>query len=471
MVAAGRLPPRTPDEASVVLPLTGREQLAIRGPGLTAEDRDMLTVFVAQLASALGGDRLHAEAAEAESLAKANELRSALLAAVSHDLRTPLSSIKAAASSLLSDQLEFGPEETRLLLQTIDDESDRLNSLVENLLDMSRLQTESMEVLAESADVGELVVEAVESLGPRGVDVAVTIPPGLPRVHTDPVLVERAVANLVDNALSHAGAAACGSRPVPWPAAWTSGSSTRARGSGAEDRDVVFQPFQRLGDSENGTGVGLGLAVARGFVRAVGGELDLEDTPGGGCTMVVRLPVAPMPRSCRCTPTGSARRPGPRRTGRRRDPRGAAGTGRDAAGDGITRVLVIDDDASLVRALSISLTARGYDVAVARNGEEGLDRAAHRHPDVILLDLGLPGIDGVGVIRGIRGWSTAPIIVLSARHQSVSKVDALDAGADDYVTKPFGMDELLARLRARSVGRRASPRNPGSRPRGSRWTW
>ena len=85
---------------------------------------------------------------------------------------------------------------------------------------------------------------------------------------------------------------------------------------------------------------------------------------------------------------------------------------------------------------------------MARTGEEGLDLAAHRHPDVVLLDLGLPGIDGVDVVRGIRGWSSVPIIVLSARHQSVSKVEALDAGADDYVTKPFGMDELLARLRA-----------------------
>jgi len=112
------------------------------------------------------------------------------------------------------------------------------------------------------------------------------------------------------------------------------------------------------------------------------------------------------------------------------------------------KVLVCDDDASLTRALSISLTARGYEVIVARSGEEALDLAAHRHPDVVLLDLGLPGIDGVEVVRGIRGWSTMPIIVLSARHQSVSKVEALDAGADDYVTKPFGMDELLARLRA-----------------------
>jgi two-component system KDP operon response regulator KdpE len=113
-----------------------------------------------------------------------------------------------------------------------------------------------------------------------------------------------------------------------------------------------------------------------------------------------------------------------------------------------TRVLVVDDDPSLLRALTVSLGARGYDIAAAKSGEEGLDKVARWHPDVVLLDLGLPGIDGVEVIRGVRGWSEVPIIVLSARHQSMSKVEALDLGADDYVTKPFGMDELLARLRA-----------------------
>ncbi len=120
----------------------------------------------------------------------------------------------------------------------------------------------------------------------------------------------------------------------------------------------------------------------------------------------------------------------------------------DAVGEFSAKVLVVDDDASLLRAMSISLAARGYEVVGAHSGEEGLDRAAHQHPDVVLLDLGLPGIDGLEVIRGLRGWSSIPIIVLSARHQSVTKVEALDAGADDYVTKPFGMDELLARLRA-----------------------
>ena len=124
-------------------------------------------------------------------------------------------------------------------------------------------------------------------------------------------------------------------------------------------------------------------------------------------------------------------------------PADLAGTGESGA-----KVLVCDDDTALLRAVSISLGASGYEVIVARNGEEGIDRTAHRHPDVVVVDLGLPGIDGVEVIRGIRGWSSVPIIVLSARHQSADKVEALDAGADDYVTKPFGMDELLARLRA-----------------------
>ena len=114
----------------------------------------------------------------------------------------------------------------------------------------------------------------------------------------------------------------------------------------------------------------------------------------------------------------------------------------------MTKVLIVDDEPQIVRALRINLAARGYDVVTAENGRQALARAADQHPDVIILDLGLPDIDGVEVIAGIRGWSQVPIIVLSARFESIRKVDALDAGADDYVTKPFGMDELLARLRA-----------------------
>jgi two-component system, OmpR family, KDP operon response regulator KdpE len=114
----------------------------------------------------------------------------------------------------------------------------------------------------------------------------------------------------------------------------------------------------------------------------------------------------------------------------------------------VSRVLVVDDEPQIRRALGINLRARGYHVDLAPDGERALDLAARNHPDVVVLDLGLPGIDGVDVIRGLRGWSQVPIVVLSVRDAERDKVAALDAGADDYVTKPFGMDELLARLRA-----------------------
>ncbi|MET0523062.1 MAG: response regulator [Jiangellaceae bacterium] len=114
----------------------------------------------------------------------------------------------------------------------------------------------------------------------------------------------------------------------------------------------------------------------------------------------------------------------------------------------MSRILVVDDEPQIVRALGIHLRARGYEVATASDGTEALQAAARRAPDLVILDLGLPDLDGVDVITGLRGWSSVPILVLSGRADSVDKVDAFDAGADDYVTKPFGMDELLARLRA-----------------------
>src|ERR1700730_8828373 len=120
-----------------------------------------------------------------------------------------------------------------------------------------------------------------------------------------------------------------------------------------------------------------------------------------------------------------------------------------------SRVLVVDDETQIRRTVGINLRARGFDVDLAETGEEGLDLAARHRPDVVVVDLGLPGIGGVEVIEGIRGWSRVPIVVLSVRDAEADKVAALDAGADDYVTKPFGMDELLARLRA--ALRRATP--------------
>src|SRR6202790_5394847 len=121
----------------------------------------------------------------------------------------------------------------------------------------------------------------------------------------------------------------------------------------------------------------------------------------------------------------------------------------------MSRILVVDDEPQIRRTLEVNLTARGYEVDLAATGESALDLAARRHPDLVILDLGLPGMDGIEVVRGLRGWSTVPILVLSARETEKAKVAALDAGADDYVTKPFGMNELIARVRA--AMRRGAP--------------
>jgi two-component system KDP operon response regulator KdpE len=128
----------------------------------------------------------------------------------------------------------------------------------------------------------------------------------------------------------------------------------------------------------------------------------------------------------------------------------------------MTRVLVVDDESALARALSINLRARGFEVAAAADGRSALDLVARFHPDVVVLDLGLPDIDGLDVLEGIRGWSPVPVLVLSARSTGDEKVEALDRGADDYVTKPFDMNELLARIRA--AARRGSLSGSGSAP-------
>jgi two-component system sensor histidine kinase KdpD len=222
-------------------------------------------------------------------------LRTALLAAVSHDLRTPLSSIKASATSMLSHEVTWSPEAVRGFCETINTETDRLNTLVGNLLDMSRLQTGALHLAVRPVGLEEVTFSALASLSRDASQVVVDVPETLPRVAADPALLERAIANLVDNALAWTGAGQsvrieagqCGARI-------DLRVTDRGPGIPVNQREAVFQPFQRLGDSRNTSpdGVGLGLAVARGFVEAMGGELVLEDTPGGGLTTVVSLNIA-----------------------------------------------------------------------------------------------------------------------------------------------------------------------------------
>jgi two-component system sensor histidine kinase KdpD len=277
-----------PDEATATTDLPDDAVFAYVGPDLSGDDRRVLNAFVAQLAVALASRELRAEASAAVAVAEADELRTALLRAVSHDLRTPLASIKASASTLLADDLHLDAETVHQLHQTIDEEVDRLNEIVSNLLAMSRLQVGALQLACSDVGIDEIVGRALVSLGDRAGGVVVDVPDSLPRVHVDPALVERALANVVDNALAWSPP----EQPVRVEGAVLGGDVVlrvidRGPGIPAADRDRVFQPFQRLGDARGrgGAGVGLGLAVARGFTEATGGELQLEDTPGGGTTM------------------------------------------------------------------------------------------------------------------------------------------------------------------------------------------
>ncbi|MEV3991379.1 sensor histidine kinase KdpD [Streptomyces sp. NPDC049837] len=289
--SVGRRPVARPEDADVDMPVGDHMALALSGRVLPAEDRRVLGAFAAQAAVVLDRQRLVGEAEEARKLAEGNKIRTSLLAAVSHDLRTPLAGIKAAVSSLRSDDVEWSEEDRAELLEGIEAGADRLDHLVGNLLDMSRLQTGTVTPLIRAIDLDEVVPMALGGV-PDG-SAELDIPESLPMVEVDKGLLERAVANVVENAVKYSP----GSAPVLVSAsAMADRVELRVvdRGTGVPDeaKDRIFAPFQRYGDAPRGAGVGLGLAVARGFVEAMGGTITAEDTPGGGLTMVLTLKAA-----------------------------------------------------------------------------------------------------------------------------------------------------------------------------------
>jgi two-component system sensor histidine kinase KdpD len=294
VACAGEAPVSRPDAAEVDIPVTDTLSLVLTGRPLRAEDRRVLGAFAAYAAVALEQQRLAAEAEAAKPIAAADRMRTALLTAVSHDLRTPLASAKAAVTSLRSPDMHWNAADTEELLATADESLDRLTRLVGNLLDMSRLQAGALSLFPKPSGLDEIVALALDDLGPAGRDITVEIPETLPAVRADPAILERVVVNLAENALRHSPAG-----KAPLLAASALGDRVELRvvdrgpGIADDDKDRVFVPFQRLGDTDNTTGVGLGLALSRGLTEAMGGTLTAEDTPGGGLTMTVSLPAAP----------------------------------------------------------------------------------------------------------------------------------------------------------------------------------
>ncbi|MGW8377234.1 sensor histidine kinase KdpD [Streptomyces sp. ODS28] len=280
-----------PDTGDVDMPIGDDVTLVLYGRALPAEDRRVLAAFAAQAVAVLDRQRLEGQAEQARELAEGNRIRTALLAAVSHDLRTPLSAIKASVSSLRSDDVEWTPEDEADLLEAIEEGADRLDALVGNLLDMSRLQTGTLAPLIREISLEEVVPKALRGV-PEGT-VRLALAEELPLVAVDPGLLERTVANIVENAVKYSPS---DKKVLVRASALADRVELRVtdRGPGVPDssKDRIFEPFQRYGDAPAGYGVGLGLAVARGFAEAMGGTLEAEDTPGGGMTMVLTLRAA-----------------------------------------------------------------------------------------------------------------------------------------------------------------------------------
>ncbi|MFD6230280.1 ATP-binding protein [Streptomyces sp. NPDC060232] len=289
--STGPHPAERPEDADVDMHIGENLALALTGRVLPAEDRRVLGAFAAQAAVVLDRQRLVGQAEEARRLAEGNQIRTALLAAISHDLRTPLAGIKASVTSLRATDVEWSEEDRAELLEGIEEGTDRLDALVGNLLDMSRLKTGTVTPIIRETDLDEVVPRALHGV-PDG-SVELDIPETLPMVAVDRGLLERAVANIVENAVKYSPAGHC---VLVSASAIADRVELRVvdRGPGIPDeaKDRVFEPFQRYGDAPAGAGVGLGLAVARGFTEAVGGTLAAEDTPGGGLTMVLTLPTA-----------------------------------------------------------------------------------------------------------------------------------------------------------------------------------
>jgi len=284
------------DDPITTIPTGERGSLELRGPDLAASERRILSVIAAQVDAALEHNALTKTAGEFGPLAEADRMRTALLAAVGHDLRRPLTAATAAVTGLRAKDVVWSDHDREELLATAQESLESLASLVTNLLDVTRIQAGALAVSSAALDVEEVVLPAIDELGLGPADVELGIAEDLPPVMADAGLLQRVLVNLLENAVRFSPKGS----PVLISASSFAGTvEIRIADSGPgvpdERRDDIFVPFQRLGDTDNLTGLGLGLALSKGFVEGMGGTMQAEDTPGGGLTMVISLPAAELP--------------------------------------------------------------------------------------------------------------------------------------------------------------------------------
>ena len=290
---AGGKPCAAPDDGDTDIPVGEDLCLVLRGRPLPAADRRIVEAFAAQAAAALRQQRLAAQAEQARPIAEADQMRTALLSTVSHDLRTPLAAATAAVDSLADPAITWTSDQRAELTDIARESLGQLTRLTGNLLDMSRLQAGVLGVRAQPLAPAEIIPRVLDDLGEQARRVSVSVPGSLPPLLADPALLDRILANLIANAIRYT--------PPGQQVLLTASShhdqvelrvADHGPGIPPADRDRAFQPFQQLSDHDDNAGVGLGLALARGLAEAMNGTLTPDDTPGGGLTMILTLPAA-----------------------------------------------------------------------------------------------------------------------------------------------------------------------------------
>ena len=375
-------------------------------------------------------------------LEEMERLRAEFLAMVSHELRTPVATVKGSVTTLLDPPSPLNPTEMRQFHLIIDAQMERMHVLVSDLLDVARIETGTLAVSPEPADVSILVGEARNGFRSGGGrhDVEMDVAPGLPWVMADRLRMVQVLGNLLVNAARHSPE----SSPIRVSAVGDGvhvavSVSDRGRGIPAESLPRLFRKFSRIESEEHGGDTGLGLAICKGIVEAHGGRIWAEsDGPGLGARFTFTIPTVEAPGFV--SPVGTAQPSA--RTARQRAAR--------------ERILAVDDDPQALRYVRDALAQSGYEPVVTADPQEALRLLAEERPRLVLLDLVLPGTDGIDLMKLIMETRDVPVIFLSAYGQDNLVARAFDMGAADYVIKPFSPTELAARIRA-ALRRRDAP--------------
>ena len=371
-------------------------------------------------------------------LRELERMRAEFLGMVSHELRAPLTSIKGSAATVLRASRIFGPAEVAQFFRIIDEQADRMDNLIGDLLDAGRIETGTLSVAPEPSEVAALVDQARGTFVSGGGrhTVRIDLPPGLPRVMADRQRLVQVLNNLLANAARHSPESA----PIRIAAEHEGlhvavSVSDEGRGIAPDHLGQLFRKYTAAGDREGGLGSGLGLAICKGLVEAHGGRIRAESGGVGlGARFTFTIPVA----------AESGAGPAPDRPG-------APGHAPDAV-----PILVVDDDPETLRHLRDTLAEAGYAPLVTGDPGELARLIRAEKPQLVLLDLMLPGTDGIELMQTVPELSDLPVIFISGYGRDETIARALEAGADDYVVKPFSPTELTARIRA-ALRRRSNP--------------